>query len=332
MGKKSSKKNMQPAIDATALAEGMDDQEQGKRTAKATVFTHLFGEPEYRLQLVQELHPEMKNLTLGDITLLTLTNVLLDTLYNDLGLLVRNKLLIFLEAQATWSVNIIPRLIMYLGETYKRLIKEKKWNVYGTKALPLPEPEFYVIYTGSRKARPKEIKFSTAFFGGKKTAVEITVKVIYGDEKGDIISQYVTFCHVLNEQYRKFGYTAEAVREAIRICKDKDVLKKYLEEREGEVIDMMITLFDQETIRENYVAARVREATAKAEKAAKKAAKEAAAKADKAARADERQKTTLTVNLEAIKNLMETTKWSPTDAMNAMKIPPDQQAIYLKKL
>ena len=196
-------------------------QDNGKRTAKATVFTHLFGEPEYRLQLVQELHPEMKNLTLDDITLLTLTNVLLDTLYNDLGLLVRNKLLIFLEAQATWSVNIIPRLIMYLGETYKRLIKEKKWNVYGTKALPLPEPEFYVIYTGSRKARPKEIKFSTAFFGGKKTAVEITVKVIYGDEKGDIISQYVTFCHVLDDQYRKHGRTVEGRRERRRLLRPR---------------------------------------------------------------------------------------------------------------
>ena len=110
---------------------------------------------------------------------------------------------------------------------------------------------------------------------------------------------------------------------------------------------MMITLFDQETIRENYVAARVREAVeeadrkaaAKAEKVARevaakaeKAAREAAAKADKAARADERQKTTLTVNLEAIKSLMKTMHWSPIEAMNAMEIPLDQQAIYLKKL
>ena len=217
-------------------------------------------------------------------------------------------------------------IIRVLG--YKRLIKEKKWNVYGTKALPLPEPEFYVIYTGSRKARPKEIKFSTAFFGGKKTAVEITVKVIYGDEKGDIISQYVTFCHVLNEQYRKFGYTAEAVREAIRICKDKNVLKEYLEEREGEVIDMMITLFDQETIRENYVAARVREAVEEADRKAaakaEKVAREAAAEADKTARADE--------NLIRIRGLMKTMHWSPIEAMNAMEIPLDQQAIYLKKL
>ena len=98
--------------------------------------------------------------------------------------------------------------------------------------------------------------------------------------------------------------------------------------REGEVIDMMITLFDQETIRENYVAARVREATAKAEKAAKKAAKEAAreaaAEADKTARADE--------NLIRIRGLMKTMHWSPIEAMNAMEIPLDQQAIYLKKL
>ena len=287
-------------------------QTKGKRAAKATVFTHLFSEPEYRLQLARALHPEMKDLTVKDITLLTLTNVLLDKLYNDLGLLVGNKLLVLVEAQATWSVNILIRLLLYLAEMYKRLVKEKKWDLYGTKALPLPEPEFYVIYTGKGKRRPKEIKFSTAFFDGRKTAVEITVKVLYGGED-DIIGQYVTFCRVLDEQYRKFGRTAEAVRSAINICKDRDVLRKYLEDREGEVIDLMITLFDQETVLENHVASVAREAAAKA-----------AAKADKAARADER--------LTTIKSLMETTNWSAVEVMNAMKIPPDQQAIYIKKL
>ena len=95
---------------------------------------------------------------------------------------------------------------------------------------------------------------------------------------------------------------------------------------------MMITLFDQETIRENYVAARVREATAKAEKAAKKAAKEAAreaaakaaAEADKTARADQ--------DLTRIKSLMANMKLSAQDAMAALNIPPAQQAIYLKHL
>ena len=119
----------------------------------------------------------------------------------------------------------------------------------------------------------------------------------------------MTFCHVLNEQYRKFGRTIEAVRETIRICKDRNVLKKYLEEREKEVMDIMRVLYDQETAMRNYVAEATREA-----------------------RADERQKTTLTVNLGAIRSLMKTLKLSPTEAMTAMEIPADQQAIYAAQL
>ena len=84
---------------------------------------------------------------------------------------------------------------------------------------------------------------------------------------------------------------------------------------------MMLTLFDQETVLENYVASVAREATAKA---AVKAAAKAAAKADKAARADQ--------DLTTIKSLMETLKLSPMDAMTALSIPLAQQAIYLKQL
>ena len=72
---------------------------------------------------------------------------------------------------------------------------------------------------------------------------------------------------------------------------------------------MRITLFDQETAERNY-----------------------AASIDREARADERQKTTLNVNLAAIKNLMETTRWSAVEAMNAMKIPASQQSIYAAQL
>ena len=280
-------------------------QAEGKYTAKATVFSDLFHIPKYCFQLFQSLHPEEKDVTPADIASLTLTNVLLNTLYNDLGLLVGNRLLILVEAQATWTKNILIRLLLYLAETYNRLIVEREWDVYGSKALPLPEPEFYVIYTGERKRRPKTLSFSEAFFGGRKTALDFTVTFIYGGEDGDIIGQYVTFCHVLNDQYRKLGRTAEAVREAIRICKDRNVLKEYLEEREGEVINIMLTLFDQEVAERLHVASVAREA-------------------DRKARADE--------NLIRIRGLMETLKLSPMDAMNAMKIPPDQQAIYIKKL
>jgi DNA-binding NarL/FixJ family response regulator len=43
------------------------------------------------------------------------------------------------------------------------------------------------------------------------------------------------------------------VLETIRICKDRNILKEYLESREKEVVDIMMTLFDDEYILKTYV-------------------------------------------------------------------------------
>lgn len=40
--------------------------------------------------------------------------------------------------------------------------------------------------------------------------------------------------------------------EMIRICKDRNVLKEYLENREQEVVDIMMTLFDDDQILKAY--------------------------------------------------------------------------------
>ena len=44
------------------------------------------------------------------------------------------------------------------------------------------------------------------------------------------------------------GRTLKAVKEIIRICRDKNLLKEYLSERETEVEEIMLTLFDQEHV------------------------------------------------------------------------------------
>ena len=55
-----------------------------KRTIKDCVFTDLFGEPENLFQLYQVLHPEDKETTVDDLTDITINNVLVDDIYNDL--------------------------------------------------------------------------------------------------------------------------------------------------------------------------------------------------------------------------------------------------------
>ena len=72
--------------------------------------------------------------------------------------------------------------------------------------------------------------------------------MIYLQDSDDIIDQYIGFCRVCNEQVALHGRTLKAVKEIIRICRDRNLLKEYLSERETEVEEIMLTLFDQEHV------------------------------------------------------------------------------------
>ena len=52
---------------------------------------------------------------------------------------------------------------------------------------------------------------------------------------------------------KKYGRTRKAVLEAIRICKDRNVLSEYLSSKESEVVDIMMVLYDEEEIMRSYV-------------------------------------------------------------------------------
>lgn len=226
--------------------------EAAKRTVKDSVFSDLFGNKKYLLQLYQALHPEDTQTTEDDLTDVTIQNVLTDGLYNDLGFRNGDRVVILTEVQSTWSVNIVIRVLLYLAQTWNEYIEETKQNRYGSRRLQLPSPEFYVIFTGERQEKPEYLNLSEEFFGGKKEFLDAKVKMLYGDGDGDIISQYVDFTKVYQEQARLLGRTVEAVRETIRICKNKDVLREYLSTHEKEVVSIMMALFDQEKAVEQF--------------------------------------------------------------------------------
>ena len=110
-----------------------------------------------------------------------------------------------------------------------------------------------MLYTGERKTRSSEISLSQEFFDGKECGIDVRVKMIYDGKEGDIINQYVLFTKICNEQMKEHGRTRKAVMEAIRICKDRDVLREYLSNRESEVVSIMMVLYDEEEIMRSYV-------------------------------------------------------------------------------
>ena len=225
-----------------------------KRNAKDSVFTHLFQNRQYVLQLFQALHPEAQGVTEDMIEIVTLENVLVDNIYNDLGFMVGEQLVILVEAQSTWTANIIVRALMYMAQTYHDYIGKKELNLYGSKRIAIPKPELYMIYSGNREVKRDVISLSEEFFDGEQTDLDVRVHVLTDGEQGDIINQYITFTftRILNEQVSRHGRTYQAVVETIRICKNRNVLAEYLAEHEQEVQNIMVSLFDNDQIVKAY--------------------------------------------------------------------------------
>jgi hypothetical protein len=246
--------NKTPGAKDIEIFDGIDGKVTVKRKIKDSVFLNLFSDKKYLLQLYQVLHPEDTEATEDTLDIVTIENILTDNIYNDLGVRVGDRLIILVEAQSTWSMNILVRILLYLAKTYQDFIKETKQSLYSTTKIKVPKPEFYVIYTGERQKQPEVISFSEEFFGGADIDVEIKAKVIYQRDTNDIIDQYIVFCKVFDEQRRKYGYRETAIRNTIKICKDRNVLKEYLESREMEVVTIMFTLYSDDEIMEMCLA------------------------------------------------------------------------------
>lgn len=137
----------------------MADSLAVKQTVKDSVFTDLFGMSKYLFQLYMALHPEDITAQESDLQTVTLENIFTDDIYNDLGFLKGDKLVVMIEAQSLWTSNIIIRALEYLVNSYRRYFTENNMDLYKNLKVALPRPEIYVIYTGNRKNALKRLRY-----------------------------------------------------------------------------------------------------------------------------------------------------------------------------
>lgn len=234
----------------------MADESTGqtvKRKSKDSVFTKLFSDIENVLELYKELHPEDKTVTKDDITLQTLSTVLINDIFNDLGFIVNEngkaKLVMLVEAQSAWNPNMTLRMLLYLAETYRRYVKDSQQSEHSSSRVKLPKPELYVVYSGSRNV-PDEISFKDDFFGGD-APVDLKIKILSKTDE-TIYGQYIGFCKVYDEQRKLYNNSVKCIEETIRICLEKGYLIAFLNSHKGEVVTMMAELFDEQAQREQY--------------------------------------------------------------------------------
>ena len=245
-----------------------------KRAVKDSVFTTLFGETKYTLDLYRSLHPEDTTTTEDDIKIITIKNILVTGMFNDLSFLIGQKMMIFAEAQSTFSVKLAIRLFLYYAESLREYINDMEIDLYSesdilgyrTKRIVddkviksdpifnLPTPEFYVIYTGDKKDVPDTIDFASLYLpssdGTKK--VTLSVKIIKSSSRdGDYVGQYFRFCKAANEMRKKYNHNLNlAVKKLTEYCLLNNILADFVKKHKNEVYTMMDTLFNQEHVTE----------------------------------------------------------------------------------
>ena len=227
---------------------------KAKRTVKNSVFLDLFQDKKNLLKLYKTLHPEDTDVTEDTLDIITIDNVLTDNLYNDLGIMAgSSRLLLLLEAQASWTVNILIRMLLYLAQSCHEYFERTSQSLYKSRKVKMPKPELYIIFTGNKGRKPDILLLSKEFFDSADIDIEVRAKVIYESDTEDIINQYIIFCKVFDEQRKLYGMTEQTVKETIRICKDRNILKEYLMSREVEVVTIMMSLFNDEQIMKTYL-------------------------------------------------------------------------------
>lgn len=217
---------------------------------KDSLFTHLFKEIKYQKQLYSALYDDVDKFKDEDFKLITLENTLVYDVYNDLGLLVKDKLILLVEAKSTYNPNMAVRLLIYIANTYYNYILDNSLNIYGVKKIGLPKPEFILVYTGTTKIDNKVLKLSDSYIHGEEIPLELIVKIITKDNVQDnIISEYISFCQKydsLKQGLKSKEEILKALKATISYCKEHNILKEFLELKEREVEEIMMSVFTQE--------------------------------------------------------------------------------------
>lgn len=218
------------------------------RTYKDSLFSLAFTQPKYFNELFTTLFPEQTP-DADTFENIQVSNVFQYGHHNDFAFQFGQYFVCLIEAQSTWSMNIIVRLISYFGETLKRIIaSHEDWDVYSSRQIPSISPKFFVVYTGTQKVKDR-ISFQEDFHPLTKD-FDLCADVISVRSKkysGSVLGQYIQACQIIDGALKNSSPEDRPalVLKAIDECIEKNLLKEFFLAHRMEVVDMELALWDQ---------------------------------------------------------------------------------------
>ena len=277
-----------------------------------TVFRDFFTDPK-RLASLSAASLNVKNIDPASITQVTLDKSFDSVLRNDIACIVQDVFLVLIEHQTTINNNMPIRMLSYVAEIYQKYAAPFKRQLYRAPLVKLPRPKFVVFYDGEvPTVEYEQLRLSDAF-DGDASSLELVVDVynITGEMNDALkrncedLRQYSLFSANFVENRRCCHNTAVAVRQTIKYCLANDIMKDYLQSRQREVEQIMLWYLEKD----EFGQIKYEDGLTKG-----------------------REEGKIYGIVSGIKGIMETMHITAKEALDAMKIPVDQQEQYLKLL
>lgn len=227
---------------------------------KDRVFRIVFREKKDLLELYNAVNNS--NYTNPDeLTITTIEDVVYMGVKNDLSFVIDDIMNLY-EHQSSFSPNLPLRGLFYFASLYREYIEPMKHRLYSTSPIHIPMPQYIVFYNGTKKEPERqELRLSDLFpeqeNGDRNAALECTVIVLNINlgknrellEKCKRLKEYAEFIAAVRGNLAEGMEFEEAVELAVDFCIQNGILADILQKNRAEVVDMILTEYDEEEVR-----------------------------------------------------------------------------------
>ena len=227
------------------------NKQRVNRIYKATLFAMLFEDRNSLLELYNAINKS--NYTdPGLLEINTLENAIYMSIKNDVSFIIDGRLSLY-EHQSTYNPNIPLRFLFYISNLYSGITKDN--NLYGTKAIELPTPEFIIFYNGEDERPEKEILKLSDLYSIRNKEFHLELKAELLNIRGNYNTTLKKACRTLREYsiftdkiraYAKTMSVEDAVDISIKECIQADILREFLTKNKAEARTVSIFEYDQE--------------------------------------------------------------------------------------
>ena len=195
-----------------------------------------------------------------DLTITTIEDVVYMGMKNDLSFIIGDVMNLY-EHQSSFSPNLPLRGLFYFSSLYREYIEPVKYRLYSTSPLHIPFPQYIVFYNGTKKEPERqELKLSDLFIedkGEMNPALECTAVVLNINlgknrelmEKCKQLREYAEFIAIIRKYLAEGMQFEKSVEIAVDNCIKNGILADVLQKNRAEVVDMILTEYDEEEFR-----------------------------------------------------------------------------------